>query len=109
MENHDQAGRTPPDNVIYTYTQQQAIEDGILVKVGRLTSGEPVIFTRHLFDSGGYQDMTRLLKLVEIGMSMLRQSDPEDTPFMKLRVISEGRIWVIANDEGITFLRPEDY
>ena len=97
------------DNVISTYTQQEAIEDGILIPVGLLASGKPIIFTTHLFDSGGYEDLSRLLQLIEIGMSLLKKPDPQDTPTMKLRVIEEGRIWVIWNAEGITFMRPEDY
>ena len=97
------------DNIISTYTQEEAIQDGILVQVGMLASGRPIVFTSHLFDSGGYHDLSRMLELIERGMSLLKMPDPEDSPHMKLRVIEEGRIWVIWNAEGITFLRPEDY
>lgn len=94
--------------VISTYTQDQAIEDGILVPVGRLTSGQKVVFTRHLFFSGGYDDEERRIALVNQGLSLLRIPDPEDTDYMKLRVIEKDRIWVIADGNGLTFMHPED-
>jgi len=97
------------DNVISTYTQDQAIEDGILVEVGKLTSGQRVVFTSNLFESGGYIDLEKRLNLIERGLSMLRKSDPEDTDYMRLRVIEKSRIWVIADGNGLTFMRPKDY
>ena len=95
-------------DIISTYTQKQAIEDGILVKVG--SCGDlPVIFTANLFQDG-YEDEIKCMVLVSQGLSLLNLPDKEDTPYMKLRVIEKDRIWVIANaGEGITFLRPEDY
>jgi type I site-specific restriction endonuclease len=96
-------------NVVSTYTQDQAIEDGILVRVGQLTSGQRVVFTHHLFDSGGYEVTEKRVRLVDKGLSLLRQPDPEDTDYMKLRVIDKDRIWVIVDGNGLTFMRPEDY
>lgn len=109
MNHHENKTEDFSSNLISTYSQEQAISDGVLMEVGRLTNGKRIVFTGHLFDSGGYEDMTRLLRLIEIGMSMLKKPDPEDTDSMRLRVIEKDRIWVIWNEEGITFLRPEDY
>jgi len=109
MEQENQNTDTPFDNVISTYTQDQAIEDGILIKVGVLTSGQKVVFTTNLFESGGYDDPVKRIQLIERGIHCLRQPDPEDTDHMKLRVIEKDRIWVVADGNGLTFMRPEDY
>ena len=94
--------------VISTYTQEQAIDDGVLVLVGYLGT-EKVIFTRTLFD-GGYEDPAKRLLLIKKGIEMLLVKDAEDSPTMRLRVIEKNKIWVIWNQgEGITFLTPEDY
>jgi len=95
------------DDIIYEYTQEQAIEDGILVKVG--TCGElPVVFTSNLFHDG-YEEKEKRIELVKKGLALLRQPDKEDTDYMKLRVIEKRRIWVVLDGNGITFLKPEDY
>jgi len=96
-------------NVISSYSQTQAIEDGILVIVGRLTTGQRVVFTHNLFESGGYEDPMKRIQLINNGISLLKQLDIEDTDTLKLRVIEKNRIWVIADGNGLTFLRPEDY
>ena len=104
-----QKDQEPFGNVISVYTQEEAIEDGILVPVGRLTSGQKVVFTRSLFESGGYEDQVKRIELVQKGLNLLRRPDPEDTDYMKLRVIEKDQIWVIADGNGLTFMRPDDY
>ena len=94
--------------VISSYTQNEAIEDGVLVHVGHIGK-QRVVLTRTLFDQG-YEDELKRKALVEKGMELLCREDPEDSPDMRLRVIEEGKIWVIWNvGEGFTFLTPEDY
>ena len=94
-------------NVIYSYTQDQAIEDGVLILIGYAGS-ERVIFTRTLLEKG-YSEKTKRKALVDLGFALLRKPDPEDSPGMRLRVIEKGKIWVIWNGDGFTFLTPEDY
>lgn len=102
-----------PD-VIFSYTQDQAIEDGVLVLIGYAALGlgrkpERVIFTRTLFGDG-YAEEEKRRKLLIRGFSLLLLPNPEDSPTMKLRVIEKNKIWVIWNEgEGFTFLTPEDY
>ena len=97
------------DTVISVYTQDQAIQDGIHIEVGRLTTRQKIVFTRNLFETGGYEDRDKRILLVERSIALLRKSDPEDTDYMKLRVIEKDRIWVVADGNGLTFMRPEDY
>ena len=93
--------------VIYTYSREQAIEDGVLVSVGSV-GNQSVVFTTNLFKDG-YEDKDKRIALVNRGLDMLKQPDPEDTPYMHLRVIEKDKIWVIWNGEGFTFMKPEDY
>lgn len=93
--------------VIYTYTREQAIEDGILVPVGFIGS-QSVVITANLFKEG-YEDEQKRKDLINRGLELLRQPDPEDTEDMKLRAIEKNKIWVIWNAEGFTYMKPEDY
>jgi type I site-specific restriction endonuclease len=91
---------------IDVYTLEQALEDGILTKVGLIQPGSiPVIFTSNLFS----EVKDNYKEIIEKGLKMLKQKDKEDTEHMKLRVIEKNKIWVIANSEGVTFMKPEDY
>ena len=63
--------------VIFAYTQAQAIEDGVLIVVG-YCGNQRVIFTSNLF-ADGYGDAEKRRLLVERGLQLLRQPDVEDT------------------------------
>ncbi len=94
--------------VISKYTAKDAVEDGIFVEVGSIGK-EPVYFTTNLFESGGYEDQDKRIGLVNKGLNLLSKQDPEDSDYMRLRVIEKDEIWVVYNGEGITFMKPEDY
>lgn len=104
------------ENVIYEYTQEQAIEDGILVVVGNC-GRQRIIFTTNLFndylqkgeDGKNIADTNKLRGTIKKGLSMLKRPDKEDSKYMRLRVIEKDKIWVIWNAEGFTFMKPEDY
>ena len=104
------------EDVIYQYTQEQAIEDGILVVVGNCAN-QRIIFTANLFNDYSFEDkegkdrvnLDKLKRTIEKGLSMLKEPDKEDTSYMRLRVIEKKRIWVIWNAEGFTYMKPEDY
>ncbi|MFA6064934.1 MAG: hypothetical protein WCW44_00090 [archaeon] len=91
---------------ISVYTLQNALDDGMLVQVGKLANlNIPVVFTSNLFTEvkDHYQD------IVTKGLELLNKKDEEDDDNYRLRVIEKDRIWVIANSEGVTFMKPEDY
>jgi len=93
---------------IFSYTQDEAIEDGTLVHVGNIGS-QRVVFSRSLFDQG-FVDECKRKALIEQGLELLCWRDPEDSPSMRLRVIEKNKIWVIWNiGEGFIFLTPGDY
>ena len=92
--------------IIDVYSQEQAIADGIIVKVGVLKPVNlSVLFTTNLFEEvkGCYKE------IIDKGLKLLSKPDKEDSPYLKLRVIEDGKIWVVAKAEGVTFMKPEDY
>ena len=91
---------------ISVYTLQNALDDGILVKVGELSNLKiPVVFTTNLFSD--VKDHYR--EIITRGLELLNKSDDEDSEYSRMRILEKDRIWVIANEEGVTFMKPEDY
>lgn len=94
--------------VISSYTTEQAEADGVLARVGYLRSGEPVYFTTNLL-ARGYENREMRTELVNRGLELLRHPNPEDTEYMRLRVIEDRQAWVIYEPGKLTYLAPEDY
>lgn len=92
--------------VIFSYTTEQAVEDGVLVYVGDAGRNK-VYFTRALFEQG-YEDQQKRVEFVNRGLDLLRKPDAEDTEYMRLRVI-DGDKWVIAEPGKLTYMLPSDY
>mgnify|MGYP001584296622 CR=1 FL=1 len=100
----DDTGGLP---VIFSYTTEEAVADGVLIYVGDVGHNK-VYFTNGLL-AQGYEDADKRRELVNRGLELLRLPDHEDTPYMKLRVIEKDRIWTIAEPGKITYMEPEDY
>ena len=71
------------DTVIYAYTLQQAIADGVLVEIfknrwNELSGGKPIVATDRLFGS--------------VSVAALNE-----------------KVWVIEDGQAYTLLYPEDY
>lgn len=100
------------EEVIHRYTTDEAVADGVLVRCGFVTVNDnelwPVYLTRTLFEDG-FQDRSRQRDLIELGLRRLRQPDPEDSAWMRLRVLEKDKAWVIAEPGKLTYLKPEDY
>lgn len=95
-------------DIISKYTQNDAIEDGMLVEVGITDKNIRIVFTSNLFNDG-YEDFVKRNALIKKGLKLLAKADKEDTNYMRLRVVVKDKIWVVLNGEGITFMKPEDY
>ncbi len=96
--------------LIHAYTREEAISDGVLI---------PYSFTHNrrkldaCFSCGLYEKYkaypSSLRWIAQRGMQLLAQYDPQDDDIRKLRIILDKQILAIEDDDGITFLRPEDY
>lgn len=95
------------NNFIYRYAARDAVRDGAFVGIGRFAF-YPVYFTSNLYNEG-YEDDVKRNKLIEKGIELLCRDDPEDTDYLRLRVLDKDRIWVAQTGEGYTFMKPEDY
>ena len=113
------AGRTAarhmeePENIISSYTDAQAVEDGVLVDVRR---GLVNRVTRAVFDhfteemgssplTGPITDVGRLMRVID---SMLqREGDPDG---WRTCTYEGKELWLVPNEvEGLTLMFPEDY
>ena len=83
--------------VIDRYSLKQAVEDGVLLKVGEFAlNHRPIVFTSNLF----VDVKERCQEVIRKGIELLKQPDAEDDEYMKLKVIEKGKIWVVLNAEG---------
>jgi hypothetical protein len=100
-------------NVVYEYTLDQAIADGVLVKIfenrwSELSSGKPIVATAHLFDE------VTLSGILEIWNSYVewrnKSSPPRSEEDQDFRTKMNGKtVWVIEDGQAFTLLYPEDY
>ena len=93
-------------NVIYEYTLQQAIEDGVLAEIFKdrwqqLSGGKPIVATDHLFSE------VSLAGLMEIWNEYVQKRKPQDNPFVTK--MNGNEVWVIEDGQAFTLLYPEDY
>lgn len=116
---------------IYSYTRQQAIEDGILVDITNTKEAKeagfkiPVALTRSVYDLvevpknlEDMQDFTgRLWDVCFMATTAFRLAkDKELVPFKVLFLMKRNeppktvKLWLVFNArEGFTIMKPEDY
>src|SRR4051794_37318675 len=98
--------------VIYKYTLDQAIADGVLVKLFEnrwpvLSGGKPIVATAHLFDE---VTMAGLLEIwnsyVEWRIKVNHLHSEKNQNFRTK--MNEKTVWVIEDGQAFTLLYPED-
>ena len=100
-------------NVIYSYTLEQAISDGVLVEVfknrwNELTSGKPLVATAAICSE------FTMAALVEIWNEYVQWSRevmptlPEEDQLFSTEMNSR-KVWVLEDGAAFTILFPEDY
>jgi hypothetical protein len=99
---------------IYAYTRKQAVEDGVLVELGKI-GRVPVYATSNCFRRAGLDNPLQRHGVIMEALAALCKPGPEDTPERRLRVLHEGLaadydcLWVILEEDTLTILFPEDY
>jgi hypothetical protein len=95
---------------IFRYTAEDAVRDGVFVHTGWVGRNReiPVYLTSNLV-AAGYEDPERQRRLVLDGLEQLRSPDPEDSDYMRLRVLEDGKVWVTLTGEGVTYMLPSDW
>jgi len=102
-----------PENIIASYTDAEALEDGVLVAmdslpVNRVTRAVFDHFTQPMGSSpltGVVTDITPLRKVIQTMLAV-----EADTDGWRIGVYENKQLWVIPNEvSGLTLMFPEDY
>ena len=101
------------DNVIYAYTLQQAIEDGVLVEIfknrwSQLSGGKPIVATEHLFQSVSAAALLEIWNEYTTWRKNVMPTLPEEEQMFATSMNNE-KVWVIEDGQAFTLLYPEDY
>ena len=94
--------------VIYKYTDKQAIEDGVIspVKFEKITRITRAVFDD--FDKGGFNASGFYSFINEAVKELGRQQRRKDDWFYSVQI--EGRkYFLVENGAGFTLMKPEDY
>jgi hypothetical protein len=97
--------------VISTYTQEQAIEDGILAKLCNIRwCGviRPYIATTHILSDIGFDGAMEIWKEFADWRITVMPSLPEEDQLFYTGVDGQ-KVWIIEDDSGYTIMYPEDY
>lgn len=104
-------------NVIAEYSLEQAIEDGVLVKVFthnienfvyKYSNGKALVATAHLFNETIHQDLVDLWNKYLIWKQEVMPTLPEEEKLFS-SMIKGKKVWVIEDEVTITMMYPEDY
>jgi hypothetical protein len=101
-------------NLIVEYTDEQALEDGVLVsvpgegKVNRVTKAVFDHFTKPMGETSGTGPVTDITGLQEAIRAMLKIEPDQDG--WRTGAYDGKELWLVPNEvQGLTLLFPEDY
>ena len=99
--------------VIFEYTLQQAIADGVLVEVFKnrwkeLTNGKPIVATSHLFNE---VSLAALLEIWNEFVEWNRNIKPTlpESEHLFVTTMNGVKIWLMEDGQAFTMMYPEDY
>ncbi len=101
------------DNVIFEYTLQQAIADGVLVELfknlwSELSGGKPIVATSHLFSEVSLAGLREIWNEYASWKQNVMPTLPEEEQLFVTTMNSE-KVWVIEDAQAYTLLYPDDY
>ena len=99
--------------VIYEYTLQQAINDGVLVELFKnrwpeLSGGKPIVATSHLFGEVSLAGLMEIWNEFVEWRKNVMPTLPEEEQMFSTSMNSE-KVWVIEDGQAYTLLYPDDY
>lgn len=96
-------------DVVSGYSLDEAIEDGVLVKIleyrwPELSGGKPIVATSHIFSN------ISLAGIMEIWNEFVKWRQKNNNPQdMFITEMDNSKVWVIEDSVAFTILYPEDY
>jgi hypothetical protein len=99
--------------VIYSYTLEEAIADGVLVEVFKdrwqqLSGGKPIVATAHLFDRVSLAALMEIWNEYVHWRKTVMPTLPEKEQ-MFVTTMNSKKVWLIEDGQAFTMLYPEDY
>ena len=99
--------------VIYSYSLEQAIADGVLVEVFKprwqqLSGGKPIIATAHLFNEVSLAALLEIWNEYVAWRKNIMPTLPEEEQ-MFVTTMNGNKIWLIEDGQAFTMMYPEDY
>ena len=100
-------------NVIYSYSLDQAIDEGVLVEVfkprwNELSGGKPIIATAHLFHEISLAGLMEIWnEYVSWRKKVMANLSEEDQMFVT--TMNGEKVWIVEDGTAFTMMYPEDY
>ena len=101
------------DTVIFEYSLQQAIADGVLVEIfknrwSELSGGKPIVATENLFQSVSFAALLEIWnEFVEWQKNIMPTLPEEEQMFVT--EMDGNKIWLIEDGAAFTMMYPDDY
>lgn len=101
------------NEVIISYTLQQAINDGVLVEIFKnrwpeLSGGKPIVATAHLFNEVSLAALREIWNEFVIWNKQIKNTLPEEDQMFVTSMNCE-KIWLIEDGQAYTMMFPDDY
>ena len=101
------------DTVIFEYTLQQAVADGVLVEIfknqwSELSGGKPIVATSHLFSEISLAGLREIWNEFVDWNKNVKNTLPEEEQMFVTSMNNE-KVWVIEDGQAYTLLYPDDY
>jgi len=99
--------------VIYEYTLEQAIADGVLIELFKnrwkdLSSGKPIVVTDRLFGEVSLAGLQEIWNEHVSWRTNVMPGLPEEEQQFRTKMNLK-TVWVVEDDQAFTLLYPEDY
>jgi hypothetical protein len=100
-------------DIVSRYTQQQAIEDGVLVEVfkkswPKLSGGRPILATGHLHENVSLAGLMEIWNEFVNWRRDIMPTLPEEEKLFHTQMDGK-KVWVIEDQSAFTLMYPEDY
>ena len=101
------------DTVIYAYTLEDAIRDGVLVKLWenrwpKLSGGKPIVATSHILGEFSMAAMLEIWNEFVHWRRFVMPNLPEEEQLFSTSM-NDKKVWVLEDGQAYTILFPEDY
>jgi len=101
------------EDIIFSYTLEQAIADGFLVEVFKnrwqqLSGGKPIVATAHLFNEVSLAALIEIWNEYVHWRKTVMPTLPEEEQMFVTKMNGQ-KVWLIEDGQAFTMLYPEDY